>query len=249
MIEFLEHFATSQNICAGKLEKAWQVFVANEFLRKFATLQGISDSALSDAWILWCTKGTNSRATIAQPTSFSRPLGGLKRSLSMAQIHNPPASRMPSRVASPSGTECSGSDNLAQLTNKVLVQMCRDRHLTVSGTKAELVARLNKAMNAAQTQPCLATLIKPKFKFIRDPRTNNLVHYESQLICSETANMIIGRQGDSGEYEQLSADDVQFCKDNGLVWDTNAVKKIVAVSITPVAPLDDSEDSLSDFDE
>ena len=36
MIEFLEHFATSHNICAGKLEKAWQVFVANEFLRKFA---------------------------------------------------------------------------------------------------------------------------------------------------------------------------------------------------------------------
>ena len=116
----------------------------------------------------------------------------------------------------------SGAANeLMNLTKGELVELCRTKNLKVSGSKCDLIKRieekeLNKVVKKVNAEykppPVLKKLVEPiqQIKITRNA-FQNYEHEETHFVFDNVTKKVIGKQNSDGTISDLTHDDIDIC--------------------------------------
>ena len=123
-----------------------------------------------------------------------------------------------------------------------LKALCKDKGLPVSGTKAELIARLQRADTGEVTatavvssstkttkKPATPTsTLSPMIRKLQESRSvlsirknefGHFMHTETKLVFdNDKSQIVIGTQADDGDIYELDEDDIEKCKQYGFKY-------------------------------
>lgn len=125
-------------------------------------------------------------------------------------------------------TTTTGLNNeLLKLTKNELVEMCKAKKLKTSGSKQDLVQRIEESENGGGTQtrllatkqapvvkaPPVVTKLVAKLPIIQIQRNKfgNFEHYDTHLLFNNKTQKVYGRQNSDGSISQLTEDDIDLC--------------------------------------
>ena len=130
-------------------------------------------------------------------------------------------------------------------TKQELVQLCRDRNLSFKGTKAELIARLEKQSDSVQTK----IRTQQPIIYLYENSHGYFVHPDTRFVFHRPTERVIGKQADEEKIVPLSRSDIEVCHLYGFqyVCPENLNEDILAKSQV----MDDSfyQEILEDIDE
>lgn len=108
----------------------------------------------------------------------------------------------------------SPSKNLDKMSKAQLVDMCKERGLKVSGTKSDLVARLNSEVpvESKRSSPVAKSPTEEVSQFmITKNKFGNWVHEPSQLVFLREEKRVIGKQLEDGSISKITKEVMELC--------------------------------------
>jgi hypothetical protein len=101
------------------------------------------------------------------------------------------------------------------MTKKELVDLCKSKKLTVSGTKDELIKKIIEFETKSKNEkiPITNKLFENKlFINISRNKFGNFEHKETKLLINKDTECIYGKQCDDGKINELTPEDIEICK-------------------------------------
>ncbi len=161
---------------------------------------------------------------------------------------------------------------LANMTKVELVELCKSKSLKVSGSKAELIGRLqesaknqtrlvtssNTSLKASSKStplvPALVTKLVDKLPTIEIKRNKfgNFEHSDTSLLFDKKSEKVIGRQLPDGQIAQLRENDIEACykyKFDFIVPDNLNQCKNIKKSVLPADEEDFNEEDFEEVEE
>jgi hypothetical protein len=92
-------------------------------------------------------------------------------------------------------------------TKPELVRLCRDRNLSFKGTKAELIARLEKQADSVQT----SIRAQQPIIYLYENSHGYFVHPDTRFVFHKPSEKVIGKQTTEEKIVPLSKTDIEVC--------------------------------------
>lgn len=92
-------------------------------------------------------------------------------------------------------------------TKQELVQLCRDRNISFKGTKAELIARLEKQSDSVQTK----IRTQQPIIYLYENSHGYFVHPDTRFVFHRPSESVIGKQTNDEKIVPLSRSDIEVC--------------------------------------
>jgi hypothetical protein len=106
-------------------------------------------------------------------------------------------------------------NDYSKMTKKELVDLCKSKKLTVSGTKDELIKKIIEFETKSKNEkiPITNKLFENKlFINISRNKFGNFEHKETKLLINKDTECIYGKQCDDGKVNELTPEDIEICK-------------------------------------
>lgn len=119
--------------------------------------------------------------------------------------------------------ENSNEKELKKLKKPELKNLCKEKGLKLTGTKAELISRLLTGEVQTETKKVTKKSVKDKPSVVKKLQQNlsalvirrnafgNLEHSESSMIFDRKTKKVIGKQNKDGTVDELTPDDIDIC--------------------------------------
>jgi hypothetical protein len=161
--------------------------------------------------------------------------------------------------------QSSSSNELMKMTKGELITLCKSKGLKVSGSKNDLIARIDStevpaaAKKSVQTKLNLGTTIEqaavtkkliekiPEI-LIKKNQFGNFEHFETSFLIDKNTKKVYGKQNPDGSVEPLCHDDINICNKFKFeyILPTNLEKK---TNINDVQVDDLDEDEFEEVEE
>lgn len=161
------------------------------------------------------------------------------------------------------------NNDLTSMSKTELSNICKEKGLKVSGTKAELISRINscsegkkdekkdKVEKKDKSPPVVKKLVEKLIPNITIKRNkfDNFEHQETGFVFNNKTQKVYGKQNEDGTIEDLTSEDIDLCnkyKFSYIIPDNldkkNNLKKVDVKELEDIDVEDDNEVD-EDFDE
>lgn len=142
---------------------------------------------------------------------------------------------------------------LNKLTKQELQEMCRVRSLKVSGTKIDLIKRLDehevlrKGDRVNETGvSVLDKIAKIPVIEIRRNKYGNFEHTDTSFVFNKETNKVYGKQNPDGSISCLTVDDINICHKFKFSYEIPSNLNIVSDKVIELNELDEEEVEVED---
>lgn len=155
------------------------------------------------------------------------------------------------------------NNDLNSLSKTELSNICKEKGLKVSGTKAELISRINSCSDSKKVEkvekinnkspPVIKKLVEKLIPNITIKRNkfDNFEHQETGFVFNNKTQKVYGKQNEDGTIEDLTSEDIDLCnkyKFSYIIPENLDKKNLKKVDVKELEDIDVEDDNEVDED-